>query len=328
MIRYHYALNESGREVDIADVTKEYRKEHSFRCPYCGGPMVARLGESNARHFAHGEGCPDCGNGESDLHKYAKKAMKSRFESAENFEVGIPQKVLCGAKECPFRSQDEYDGCFREETMFYDLKKWGYDTCEEEKGVNTFVADLLLYSGTKPGLPPILIEIAVTHPCGEEKIRSGLRIIELPVKSEKDVARYAGEGIFAPPADEYGRKANSRAPKFYNFAQEIYSKDTLNLRQLMVATVYPNGEVRTTMTEDGIECKNLGIARSAPDVFACAFDIPGGYIYYRDIWRFAPVVALEHGFNFAGAGSISGEKKNLILEEMRRKGVVFKVFPR
>lgn len=327
MIRYHYALNESGREVDIADVTKEYRKKHSFRCPYCGGPMVARLGESNARHFAHAEGYPDCRNSESDLHKYAKRAVRARFESTESFEIGIPQKVFCGAKECPFRIRDEYNGCFRDEVMLYDLKRWGYDTCEEEKSVNGFIADLVLSSSIKT-LPPILIEIAVTHPCEDEKIRSGLRIIELPVKSDKDVIRFVEEGFFAAPPDEYGRRALSRYPRFYNFAPETQSKDTLNLRQLMVATVYPNGEVRTTMTEDGIECKNLGIARSAPGVFACAFDIPGGYIYYRDVWRFALVVALEHGFSFAGAGRISGEKKNLILEEMRRKGVVFKVFPR
>lgn len=58
-----------------------------------------------------------------------------------------------------------------------------------------FRADVLLRSSRHPGRQ-LLIEFAVTHRCTPEKRASGLRIVELVVRSEADVVRWA-HGIAA-----------------------------------------------------------------------------------------------------------------------------------
>lgn len=41
----------------------------------------------------------------------------------------------------------------------------------------------------------LLVEICVTHPCSEEKIQSGFKIIEIMLKSEEDIDRIVNDGI-------------------------------------------------------------------------------------------------------------------------------------
>ena len=79
MVKYHFAKNEAGEIFDIDDVTVEYRDAHSFYCIGCGAEMGARLGGKNSHHFYH-TGGSDCGFGESDLHRYAKKMLRKKFE--------------------------------------------------------------------------------------------------------------------------------------------------------------------------------------------------------------------------------------------------------
>ena len=70
--------------------------------------------------------------------------------------------------------------------MEIDLKQF-YDTCTEEAQIDGFVADLLLTNSNNPKIQPLLIEICVTHACEEDKIKSGLKIIEITIKKEKEV---------------------------------------------------------------------------------------------------------------------------------------------
>ena len=67
-----------------------------------------------------------------------------------------------------------------------DLKRY-YDTCAEEQEIDGFIADLLLTHSKKADIPPVLIEICVTHPCDDEKRKSGLKIIEVTIKKEQEV---------------------------------------------------------------------------------------------------------------------------------------------
>ena len=329
MIKYHYALNELGEEVDISNVTKEYRKDHVFHCSYCGGRMTARLGASNTPHFAHSSDCEDCGNGESDLHKYAKRAIRNKFLSSEPFMVEIPQRAKCGAKNCIFRvNGSEYEECSMEQVVEYNLKDWGYDTCVEEATIEDYKADLLLTSSSHITRPPILIEVAVKHPCEEEKINSGLRIIELPIKTYEDIERFIKEGIVGPDPDEYRSRILARSPKFYGFAKECYSKETFGMRSLMIATLWKNGERDTTMAEDNIACSEIEDLRSDPEAFNAVIDIPGDYLYYKDTWDYIVVLAIENGFMFRGIQTISDAWIKSMKEKMTRMGVVYKILPR
>lgn len=329
MIKYHYALNESGEEIDISSVSKEYRKDHVFHCSYCGGRMTARLGASNMPHFAHAAGCEDCGNGESDLHKYAKRAIRNKFLSSEPFMVGIPQRVKCGAKDCIFRvNGSEYEECSREQVVEYNLKDWGYDTCGEEATIGGYKADLLLTSSSHITRPPILIEVAVKHPCEEEKINSGLRIIEVPIKTYEDIERFIKEGIFGADPDEYHSRILARSPKFYGFTKECYSKETFDMRSIMIATLWKNGDIHTTMAEDNIACNEINDFKSNPEAFTAIIDIPGDYLYYKDAWDYIVVLAIENGFKFNGMQMFSEAWISSMKGKMRTMGVVYKVLPR
>lgn len=69
-----------------------------------------------------------------------------------------------------------------------------FERVEMEAGVDGFVADILLSSSTSGAR--MLLEIAVTHPCDETKISSGLPIIEINIRSE-NAANRLRDGIDA-----------------------------------------------------------------------------------------------------------------------------------
>jgi hypothetical protein len=66
-----------------------------------------------------------------------------------------------------------------------DLTRW-FDSADLEQRHGHFVADILL-SGRRLS-NPLLVEVAVTHPCDAAKIASGERILELEVASDSDIA--------------------------------------------------------------------------------------------------------------------------------------------
>lgn len=61
-VKYHFALNDKGQIIDIADVTEE-TKHDKYYCLNCGDAMRPRLGSKNAHHFAHISTTPDLQSG-------------------------------------------------------------------------------------------------------------------------------------------------------------------------------------------------------------------------------------------------------------------------
>lgn len=182
-IKYQYAYDENQHLISINDITKENRNEHQYVCIGCGNPLLPRAIGSKSRrpHFYHKE-LVDC-SGETYLHKLTKKIFREKFLNAEHFEVTYRVKKECDAFNCKFRNKrcvDEYS------TTTIDLKEY-YDTCEEEVTIKSFVADLLLTNSKNPQIPPILIEVCVSHACEPEKRNSGLKIIEMKIRSEDDI---------------------------------------------------------------------------------------------------------------------------------------------
>ncbi len=184
-IKYQYAYDEKGLLVNINELSVEDRNAHTYRCIGCGNQLMPRAIGSKYRkpHFYH-KVMVDC-NGETYLHKLSKRFIKERFEQSQQFLISFPTKVECNVEDCALRNIN----CTKEEFEHneqIDLRKY-YDTIEEEVQVDGFVADLLLSNSKNPKLPPILIEICVTHPCDDAKRKSGLKIIELKIKSETDL---------------------------------------------------------------------------------------------------------------------------------------------
>jgi len=116
------------------------------------------------------------------LHILAKHRIREAFLSSEQFHLSYDAFALC-SHSCPYFG---YPKCEGSKHVDFDLRKF-YDTCETEATYLQHRADLLLTSSIFPGRDPILIEIKVTHECTQDKINNGVRIIEIPIHSEKQI---------------------------------------------------------------------------------------------------------------------------------------------
>lgn len=177
---YSYANNSSGKLINILSA---HHGEKYF-CPVCGEPMIPHMGEVRRWHFVH-KNTGSCSY-ESYIHKLAKIRIRQIFLSSEHFLLSYKAKAICSFN-CPFINSPK---CESEKPVEFDLRKY-YDECEIEVPYYQYKADLLLKSSIHPNRPPVIIEIMVTHKCTEDKIRDGVRIIEIPVSSEEDIDNIA-----------------------------------------------------------------------------------------------------------------------------------------
>lgn len=174
MIKFHNAINENGKIINISDVTQENRAKH-YTCVGCGKEMSAVLGQVKEHHFRHkGDSC----SWESYLHSLGKKLIKEKFDNQKEFLIKLPCN---NSKQCRLKQLKPDIQC---ET--HDLKRI-YDTCEEEKTYNGFRADLMLSNSKNKEHEPFFIEISVSHDCEDNKISSGTHIMEIKIADENSL---------------------------------------------------------------------------------------------------------------------------------------------
>ena len=176
---YSFALDSENNIISI----KEAIKSNSYYCPHCGGLMIPRKGKIYREHFAHKTNPNISCSYETYLHKIAKTRISKCFLESETFNICFNQHTNCNVANCPL---NKCKPCSWEEPKTFNLKQY-YDTCCLEKGIDEFIADILLTSSTNKNLPPVLIEIFVTHQSTDEKINSSYRIIEIKIQSEDDI---------------------------------------------------------------------------------------------------------------------------------------------
>ena len=215
-LKYKYAFDEIGNIVSIEDFTKESSKLHTFKCIVCGGELRPRaIGSKHRRaHFYHKE-VVSC-NGETYLHKLGKLYIKQHFDNSDKFCISYEVSKTCKEHNCNLRNYN----CHKEhEINQVDLKEF-YDTCTIEAPIKGFVADLLLTNSKNPNIPPTLIEICVTHPCEDEKKESELKIIEISIKTEKDIENLFSDGFLS----ENLNKRIGNKIEFISFKRNIEEK--------------------------------------------------------------------------------------------------------
>ena len=215
-LKYKYAFDEIGNIVSIEDFTKESSKLHTFKCIVCGGELRPRaIGSKHRRaHFYHKE-VVSC-NGETYLHKLGKLYIKQHFDNSDKFCISYKVSRTCKEQNCNLRNYN----CHKEhEINQVDLKEF-YDTCTIEATIKGFVADLLLTNSKNPDIPPTLIEICVTHPCEDEKKESELKIIEISIKTEKDIENLFSDGFLS----ENLNKRIGNKIEFISFKRNIEEK--------------------------------------------------------------------------------------------------------
>lgn len=211
-VKYKRVFDKDGNIIDISTVNKDNRLPEYYSIG-THTPMIAALGENYQDYFRAKRGYQL--NPETELHEYVKRVLKHRFETEDHFYIKYYRKEYCpNEKDCIF--YDELNkGCGKlgNQLCEYDLKDY-YDTATIEGGYDGFVADVLLTSSSH-NRRPVFLEVAVTHPCTEEKKASGHKIIELSVSCEDDAyceLKQTESSIF------YQRGAKI---KFHNFEDKI-----------------------------------------------------------------------------------------------------------
>lgn len=150
-----WALDRDGRKTAIGSLDATKRRERApFSCLACSEPLVAKLGQVRARHFAHrpGSSCP-LTKPETALHLNAKERLL--FLCGEAFAGRLA--VILGAR-CP--------ACRRLTPL--GLATLG-DAAVAEGAAGARRADVLV---TRAGSPAAALEVRVTHRIDEEKERA------------------------------------------------------------------------------------------------------------------------------------------------------------
>lgn len=180
-----YAVSPRGKLVCISDVDAEDRYAHGpYNCLACGHVMVPALGRVRKHHFKHKAGRPaDCLH-ESYLHQLAKKTL---FEAISDAMVTGQQYPLTRSRDivCDHFAKPYGITCTNQQLPFTEDLASRFDCIDIEKGVNGFVADILLSSRATGDT--MLVEVAVTHQCDDAKVASGLAIVEIMIRTEDQI---------------------------------------------------------------------------------------------------------------------------------------------
>lgn len=179
-IQYRYALDQHDLPVDVFGLERaSVDTGYVFRCVVCGRELIAKLGDIKAKHFAHKSLTNNCAH-ESYLHQLAKKTFYSEYskclENNQPFHLVRTESVTCNH----FENKHGYT-CARTENKYHDLTKY-FDRVGLEKHHKGLIADVLFQS-SKTG-DVLLVEFSATHRCEEQKIGSGLRIVEYSLTDE------------------------------------------------------------------------------------------------------------------------------------------------
>lgn len=177
----HLALDCNGKLLRIEETIE--RKDETFLCPHCKQEVIGKYGKERRWHFAHKK--KEC-DYDKYLHSIAEIQIAEWFNKEKEIILDMIQYDTCiKNKECPL--YNEYD-CKKEKRTEINLKAY-YSECLLERKYGNFIADLLCKRNHQKEDNPIFIEIYVSHKCTEEKIKSGIRIIEISIEKEEDITK-------------------------------------------------------------------------------------------------------------------------------------------
>ena len=143
MAEFTIAFDKYYQEVSIDDA----QKGQEFICCNCNQPMIPVQGQEREWHFRHKEVSSNC-NHDQWLHKKLILLLYDRLCSEEQFKI-----------ICPYCEIDSRNITVKKESTYRDFRP-----------------DILIKESDDE---ECFLEICVTHPCTEEKKKSGIKIIEI-----------------------------------------------------------------------------------------------------------------------------------------------------
>ena len=245
----HLALDQDSNIVDI----KNTEDNKTYYCPYCKKDMITKKGDIREWHFAHKPEKEEKEEKEKKekkeekekcsynnyLHSIAEIKIKDWFNSNDQIKLYMSTEEKCYKfKECAF-----YDGknCSETKEVTYNLKDY-YTKCTLEHKYKGFIADLFCEHKNYPN-EPIFIEIYVTSECSQDKINSGIRIIEIPIQSEEDILNITRSDCLI----------ENKTVRLYNFKRkESLSKNYKLPFQKFI--LYPS--TKSYVDRESYSCKN------------------------------------------------------------------------
>jgi hypothetical protein len=208
-IKYQFAEDSSGKLININDVNKNENHIEKYNCLDCKQELIPKIGNIRIRHFSHKNNTYGCSK-ETYLHELGKKLFYEIYSKclSENTPFYIYASLFNKYYNyCKYFEIFKSKNCIENNIQKINLISY-YKNIEYEKYQGNFRPDITLINDNNE---KIFIEIAVTHPCDDEKIKSKNKIIEINLKNEEDVNIIIGKNL----SDE------NNLIKFYNF-DEIY----------------------------------------------------------------------------------------------------------
>ena len=200
MAEFTIAFDNNYQEVSIDDA----QKGQEYICENCNHPMIPVRGEEREWHFRHKEVSPGC-NHDEWLHNRLVQLLYERLCSEEQFKI-----------KCP-----DYEIYSRNVAV------------EKERMYRSFRPDILIQESNDE---VYFLEICVTHPCTEEKRKSGIKIIEIETSDTRVINELKSGDISG--AGQFYRV------NYHNFPVPENEKETIN-DVIDVKTVYaPNSYQR------------------------------------------------------------------------------------
>ena len=216
----HIAIDEQNTIVNLCDRDEIDVNKHTYFCIACGKEVCVDVDTWGNYSFLHVDKNTPC---EDDfyLHEAAKKVLCGRFNIQSKIDVYIPQRHLCEEGwRCPLYNENF---CSIVIPISYDLKAYGYDTCEiEYKFPNEkFSYDAVLKRGDDLNATIVIVIYADTCYIEPENLKN--RAIEIIVRCENDVLYLCKE----PLRGERFRFLNFRHRKLNTASWEIINREVL-----------------------------------------------------------------------------------------------------
>lgn len=219
--------------------------------------------------------------------------IKEKFDREGAFKVGYYREVKCSDQDtCPFAKPEE---CHEWKLDTFDLKQF-YDTCIEEQSVDDYIADLLLTSSEKPNREPVLIEVQVSHKSTDQKLQSGLRIIEIRIKTEEDIKSLLSSPIVENPDTQFGYIRDIETigfAKFHNFKKKASSPEPLEKRDIQRFYLYRSGKAFVTNMDETKSCRDVHTKDNDKAIFEASIDC--FYLNSPSPYEFGYMAAIQNG---------------------------------
>lgn len=222
VIQYQFALDENGSLIDINHLSASDRKD--YKCVSCQNTIRPVLGKIRKKHFRHTHNS-ECSL-ETYLHQMGKILFDQKYRKClkENipYIVEYYSPIFCNhCKHGPCETG--------EEKLTYDITK-SFQEIQVETRDGALIPDLLLNSKSDK----IYIEVAVTHKSSNEKINSGIKIIEFVILDESDLEIFNSNKL----------SMDNDLLEFYNFKPKPIHKNLPKQCKKTVSffEVYKNGK--------------------------------------------------------------------------------------